>query len=124
MLLARPAAVRVVRTRTQERAVDAVLRMEHRQMLMDDDLQARSIRTAQQIDHLLNVQVVGRGHAAEPGIQKQRGRLMVGDIQREVADQFRTGFRWMLGEIAHKPVDRSCIANQYASGFRFRMFLK
>ena len=40
LLLAWTAAVRVVRTFAQERTVHAVLRMEHRHMLMDDDFHA------------------------------------------------------------------------------------
>jgi len=70
VLLAGTAAVGIIRPLAQERAVHAVLRMVHRQVLMDDDFDPRRIRAAEQIGHLLDVQVIGRGDPG-PALRKR-----------------------------------------------------
>ncbi|MNW68399.1 hypothetical protein D3C74_471560 [compost metagenome] len=62
MLFARASAVRIVGAFTHEGAVHTMLSVEHRQMLMNHDLHARGIAVFEQINHLLNVQVIGRRH--------------------------------------------------------------
>ena len=81
VFLARTSAVREVRPFAYEGTVNAMLGMEHRHMLMNDDLQLGRICVPQQIDHLLNVQIVGRRHHIAARFKKQLNRLMVGNIQ-------------------------------------------
>lgn len=113
MLLARTAAVRVICSFAKEGTVDAVLGMEHRQMLMDDDLQQRGVAMSQHIDHLLYVQVIGRRDAVQSRGCEQFHRLMVGDVQREVADEPREGFAPLdrFGLRLHVELQRAGIAD-------------
>ena len=68
-------------------------------MLMDDDLHLGRVGLPKKIHHLLDVQVIGRRDGVTSGFGKQVNRLVVGNVQGEVADQpgmLRPGFsiRW------------------------------
>ena len=66
VLVARPAAVAVVRAGREERAEHAVLHVKHRHVLVNRDLEPLRRRGSQQRFQLREVQVVGRRHALQP----------------------------------------------------------
>ncbi len=90
MLLTRPAAILVACSARQKSAEHAMLRMEHRQVLIRDGLDILRARIARQIRDLRRIQIVRR---REPRDQLQilRRRQRIRRIQTEIADQ-----RWML----------------------------
>ena len=60
VLVARPAAVRVVRAAREKRAEDAVLHVKHRHVLVNGDLEPLRRRGLQQRFELREVQIVAR----------------------------------------------------------------
>lgn len=116
VLFTRAPAVGVVRTFAEEGTVHAVLRMEHRQMLMDHDLHVGRRADPEQVDHLLDVQVVGRRDHVAADLQEQLGRQVVGDVQREIADQPRMHGRRVLLPVAQVVIQRPGVAYQHRVG--------
>ncbi|MNP79168.1 hypothetical protein D3C76_1769490 [compost metagenome] len=58
-----------------------MLGVEHRQMLMDNHFGLTCTGVAQQINHLLNVQVIGWGNPVTSGFQEQFYCFVIGDVQ-------------------------------------------
>jgi hypothetical protein len=81
------AAVGLVGPRREERAEDAVLHVEHRDLLVDDHLEPPRGHRPQQVVELLGAEVVRRRHPDRPaGLQQLDGQL-VGGVQREVGHE-------------------------------------
>lgn len=115
VLLARAAAVRVIRSFAKEGTINAVFGMEHRQMLMNYDFEQRGVRMPKHIDHLLNVQVIGRRNAIQTRGGEQFHRFVVSDVQREVADKPWEGFAPLGGFCLrlHVELQRAGIADKH-----------
>ena len=85
VLVARPAAITVVRAFGQERAEDTVLHVKHRHVLVQRDVEPRAWRALQEGLELHDVEVVRGGHPFQPVISDiVIGGKRVRDVQREV----------------------------------------
>ncbi|MNW60747.1 hypothetical protein D3C74_387580 [compost metagenome] len=85
-------------------------------MLVDDNLHVSRRADPEQIDHLLDVQVVGRRHHVAANFQEQLGRLVIGDVQREIANQLRMHGRRVLLPVAQVVIQRPGVAHQHRVG--------
>ena len=85
--VARPAAVGLVRARREDRAEHAVLHVEHRHVLVDDDFEPRGRHGVDQVEQLLAVQVVRGGHPLGAARAQVVDRQFIGRVEREVGDE-------------------------------------
>ena len=86
MLVARPAAIGLVRSRRQHGAENAMLHVEQRHVLMDDHFQPIGRNGRNQLDQLIAIQIIRRGDppGAEP--VQPLGRQLVGHVERKIGD--------------------------------------
>jgi hypothetical protein len=90
--LARAAAIAVARAGRKEAAKDAVLRVEHGQMLIRYGLDSIRPGAARQVGHLRGVEVVGRGQHIQTEFQQFGGCQDVCRVEAEISDQRRMRF--------------------------------
>ena len=87
MMIARTAAVRVVRAGREESAKDAMLHVEHRNVLVNSDLEPFRGRGLHERFELSEVQVIGGGEALQAELVLEViGTEAIRDIEREIAD--------------------------------------
>eukprot|EP00960_Hanusia_phi_P045408 757218-Hanusia_phi.AAC.6 len=100
VFLAGVSAVLVAVSVAEEAAEHAVLRMEDRQMLVDDRLQLvpSCSQRVSQLTQLEGVEVVGGGETSKPLLEEVQGADPVGGVQAEVSVQLGDSQLLLLGQ--------------------------
>ena len=86
MIVARTTAVVFVGPGREYRTEDAVLHVEHRHVLVNDDFQPRGRSRLNKVQQLFPVQVVRSCHAFAALVDEKLSRQLVRNVQRKVRD--------------------------------------
>ncbi|MNV63537.1 hypothetical protein D3C71_1561380 [compost metagenome] len=87
-------------------------------MLVDHHFHLRCAAALQQVDHLLDVKVIGWRNEITARFQEQIHRFMICNIQREIADQQRVHSVRLFPAAAQIIIQRAGIADQHRIGLK------
>ena len=109
--IARPAAVCGIRPRREDRAEHAMLHVEHRHVLVDDDLQPLRRTSSHEIEQLVTIEIVRRGDSLRAVLDHELSGQFVRHVQRKVGDERHTFIREepQAAEIADQDSVRSML---------------